>query len=154
MSFLSLGKAPLGAPLSSKIIGGNASSPMKSNFEMQYGMTPEDAYDKLMGKANLNMNLGSNSGFDTNGFEDSLNNLNNIITEHNQSQADLLSGSDYFKEQMSIAERKGATSRTPAASALGGGTMSTAPLSSQTATLGKPMGAIDIQRNKANTGGK
>jgi len=139
----------------SKVIGGFNTS--QDSFSMMYGMTAEEAYQKLMGEANMKMNLGadgSGNGVDVTGVEDSLNSINNYFDEANASQQELISGSDFFKTQMEIAERQGATQRTPAASALGGGTMSTQDIASQTSAIKSPLGVSGSQQYKAGQGGK
>lgn len=139
------------APLNSKVIAGSGSMP--DAFSMMYGMSMDDAYNKLMEGATMQMDLGGN-GIDTGSIEDSLNTINSIIDQHNSSQAELISGSDFFKSQMAIAERQGATKRTPAAAALGGGTMSTEDLSSKTSAIKSPIGVQQAAKSKAQAGGK
>ena len=141
-----------GTQLHSRVIGG---SNMPDAFSMQYGMSADEAYDKLIESANMKMNLGSQTGgVDTSELENSLKALNTFIEGHNESQQELISGSDFFKSQMAIAERQGATKRNPAASALGGGTMSDAPLSQRTSAIGTPKGVGLTSRFKAQGGGK
>ena len=137
--------------LHSRVIGG---SNMPDSFSMKYGMSADEAYNKLIESANMKMNLGGDSSsLDPSQLEESLKSLNTFIEGHNREQQELISGSDFFKTQMAIAERQGATARTPAASALGGGTMSTAPLGEQTSAIGVPKGVGMAQRNKAKAGG-
>lgn len=154
MATLNLGHTPRrygsSPTLNSRVIGG---SNMPDSFSMKYGMSADEAYSKLMENANMKMDLGGNTaGVDTAELEASLNSLNTFIEGHNQSQQDLISGSDFFKSQMAIAERKGATARTPAAAALGGGTMSTAPLSATTSAINPPKGIAISEKYKAKGG--
>lgn len=139
-------------PMDSRIIGG---SDMPDSFTMKYGMSADEAYAKLMENATGgDMTLGANggTGLDMGQVEQDLNAFNAFIEGHNNSQQELISGSDFFKSQMAIAERMGATARNPAASALGGGTMAAEETVDTTSAIGSPLGVKQASKYKA--GGK
>ena len=134
-----------------RVIGG---SNMPDSYSMKYGMSADEAYDKLISEANMKMDLGAGgTGLDRAKLEEDLQAINTFIDGHNASQADMISGSDFFKSQMDIAKRQGATERRPAMAALGGGTMAPdgAPLAS-TSAIGSPPGVQQAARAKAKGG--
>lgn len=156
MANVKIGATNTGQKFDSKVIGGWNTS--QDAFSLQYGMTAEEAYGKLMETANMKMDLGNDSGSTDLGLEsiqDQLTSFNSFLEDSNKSQQDLISGSDFFKTQMDLAERKGATTRTPAASALGGGTMSTQDIGGMTAAIKSPLAMSGAEAYKANPqGGK
>jgi len=143
-----------GQPTDARVIGGSG---IGDKYSMMYGISAEEAYTKLMDEARSNMtmssNLGGQGGYNTEEIGQNLDAFNSFITGQNDAQKEVISGSDFFKNQMSIAERRGATERTPAMSALGGGTMG-APLSGKMSAIGSPTGVADAAKFKAKGGGK
>lgn len=155
MATVKIGATNTGQKFDNKVLGGWNTS--QDAFSLQYGITAEEAYTKLMDEANMKMDLGSNGTTDVDfqAIQDKLTSFNTFLDESNASQQELISGSDFFKNQMAIAERKGATARTPAASALGGGTMSTEDIAGQTAAIKSPLGMNVSNSYKAKPqGGK
>lgn len=155
MATIKIGATDTGKKFDSKVIGGWNTS--QDAFSLQYGMTAEEAYTKLMDQANMKMDLGGNgtSDVDFQAVQDKMTAFNSFLEESNASQQEVISGSDFFKSQMAIAERQGATARTPAASALGGGTMSTEDIAGQTAAIKSPLGMNVSNSYKAKPhGGK
>ena len=137
-----------------RVIGGDAAG--MDYYTKTYGMSAEEAYAKLMEQAMpADMNLGgSYGGLDMNQVESDLGAFNTFIEGHNASQEALISGSDFFKSSMATAERMGATRRNPAAAALGGGTMSVAPLDQAKAGLDTPKAITEGSKYKSPQGGK
>jgi len=154
MATVKIGATDTGKKFDSKVIGGWNTS--QDAFSLEYGMTAEEAYTKLMEQANMKMDLGGGTtDVDFQAVQDKMTAFNSFLEESNASQQELISGSDFFKNQMAIAERQGATARTPAASALGGGTMSTEDIAGQTAAIKSPLGMNVSNSYKANPhGGK
>jgi len=130
-----------------------------SEFEYKYGMSAEDAYNKLFEKATNNMDMNLGGGLSQNadvalaekvtGAQDA---LKNFVEGHNTSQYEMLSNTDAMKRQVDLAEQRGeyeGARRSPAA-ALGGYTMDADPIK-----MGQgPLNTKTMNRPASGTTGK